>query len=218
MLRKKSKITSEALRAIWKQVPPDYYEVAISKNLIQKIWHGRRWRVLKKLLDLRTKRILDLGCASGHFTSRIQSYLMQAQVIGVDVYEPFIHFSREKYPGLDCVCADAHKLPFYDECFDVVVLSEVLDHVVDPKTVLLEARRILRDGGSLIVSLDELSLSFRIAWFFWIRVNPGKVWKGAHLHHFNNDSFERFLKANGFSIERRQVGFSGMIVFYKARK
>lgn len=215
---KKSKITFGALQKIWEQVPADYYEVATSRNLIQKIWHESRWQVLSELLDSRAKRILDLGCASGHFTFRMQSFLPKASVIGVDVYEPFIQLFREKYPELDCVCADAGSLPFEDHSFDTVVLSEVLDHVVDPKLVLFEIKRILRDGGKLIVSLDELSLAFRVLWFFWIRTNPGRVWQGAHLHHFNIDSFEKLLISSGFSVEKRETGFSGMIVFYKARK
>jgi SAM-dependent methyltransferase len=218
MAKKKSKITIAGLQKIWKQVPADYYEVATLKNPIQKIWHGRRWKVLKSLLSPKVNRVLDIGCASGHFTEKIKKYLPGAKVVGVDVYQPFLGFFRELNPKLLCVCADAHKLPFEDECFDVVILSEVLDHVVDPSLVLAEIRRVLRSGGRLIVSLDELSLSFRVMWFFWIRMNPGKVWKGAHLHHFDSQSFEQLLISSGFSIEERRVGFSGMIVFYKAHK
>lgn len=212
------KISNKDLTKIWKQVPVDYYDVATSKNLFQKLWHERRFRVLKRLLDKDAKAVLDLGCATGHFTVRIDKHLKKAKVTGVDVYKPFVDYLKKKYPKIECFLADAHDLPFENKSFDTVVVSEVLDHVVKPKKVLSEVRRVLRPGGSMIVSLDELSLAFRILWFFWIRVNPGRVWQGAHLHHFDEKSFEKLLRKSGFTIEKRDSGFLGMIRFYKARK
>lgn len=212
------KITGKKLKKVWEQVPADYYEVAIRKTLLQKFWHERRLMVLKELLDKDARLVLDLGCATGHFTSRIDDYLKKAKVIGVDVYKPFVDLFRKKHSKLECVWADAHDLPFADETFDTVIVSEVIDHVFDPKKVLSEVRRVLRPGGSLVISLDETSLIFRIVWFFWTRVNPGKVWRGAHLHHFNDESFRSLLRSSGFTIDKRKSGLLGMIRFNKARK
>jgi len=214
----KKKIAIEGLHKIWQRVPPDYYEAAIKRNVLQRIWHGKRLQLIKKLLDPETKRILDLGCAAGHFTTAMQAYLPDTRVVGVDIYEPFTSLFRKKYPRVACICADAHHLPFDKGSFDCVVLSEVLDHVVDPGVVLSEVRRVLASDGSLVVSLDELSLPFRIVWWFWIRLEPGKVWKGAHLHHFSSVAFERLLRLSGFSVEQRATGLLGMIRFFKARR
>jgi hypothetical protein len=59
---------------------------------------------------------------------------------------------------------------------------------------------------------------FRLAWFFWTKVGPGKVWRGAHLHAFSRDSFEKLLRESGFSIIERKTAFLGMIVFYCLEK
>ena len=213
-----SNIPLRTLRKIWQRVPSDYYEVAVRRNFLQRIWHGKRLKILTNLLDPEARRILDLGCAAGHFSAKIQASLPHAEVVGVDVYEPFVQLFRKRHPRVSCVCADAHHLPFTKGRFDAVVLSEVLDHVVDPRVVLSEVKRVLRPGGTLIISLDELSFVFRIVWWFWIRVDPGKVWWGAHLHHFTSESFERLLTLGGFSVVQRKAGFFGMIRFFRARK
>jgi len=54
--------------------------------------------------------------------------------------------------GLDVV-ADLHDLPLADASFDVVVCTEVLEHVAEPAVVLAELRRVLRPGGRLLVTV-----------------------------------------------------------------
>ena len=51
------------------------------------------------------------------------------------------------------VIADAAHGPFADQCADVVVCTEVLEHVIDPEAVIGEASRLLKQGGALVLSM-----------------------------------------------------------------
>jgi SAM-dependent methyltransferase len=68
-----------------------------------------------------------------------------------------VHFpnrvAMDVFPGSRVnVVGDAHHLPFSANCFDVVLLAEVLEHLVAPQQALDECRRVLRPGGRLVLS------------------------------------------------------------------
>jgi SAM-dependent methyltransferase len=96
-------------------------------------------------------RVLDLGCRDGALTS---AYLEGNQVVGVDIDRAAL--ARAEQLGIETAWADLDQpLPFADECFDVVVLAEVLEHLRFPEQVLQEARRVLRPGGVLVGSVPN---------------------------------------------------------------
>ena len=71
---------------------------------------------------------------------------------GLQVF--YANLSTAKQPHVQ---ADACALPFADERFDAVVCSELLEHVPFPPAVLVEAHRVLRTGGTLLVCVPFLS-------------------------------------------------------------
>lgn len=208
----------QLLERVLKQVPPDYYEQGFKINLLQKIWHGEKWKILEDLLEKNSRRILDVGCASGHITYKIKRLIPKARVVGIDVSKMFIDFAQKQYPEVEFICSDAHKLSFRARAFDAIVCTELLEHVVNPKKVLREIRRCLKDDGSLIVSMDSGSPLFRIVWFFWTKFGPGRVWRGSHLHQFTSESLRRLLLSNGFSLKNKRKAVLGMAVFFKVQK
>jgi SAM-dependent methyltransferase len=78
-------------------------------------------------------RILDIGSGTAHIKD------FRPDIISVDILS---------FPGIDVV-ADAHRLPFSDECFAGVVMLDVLHHLERPIEFLKEASRVLRPGGRL---------------------------------------------------------------------
>jgi SAM-dependent methyltransferase len=96
---------------------------------------------------------LDIGCASGGYTSALLAY-GAASATGVDPEAERIAQARERCAGdarLRFVVSDGEGLPFDDASFDGVLLNEVLEHVESEAQVLAEARRVLRPGGALAV-------------------------------------------------------------------
>lgn len=207
-----------SLTKILNQVPVNYYERGVQKNLLQRIWHSRKYKILVEFIDKDIKNILDVGCASGHVSSRIKHAFPNASVVGVDLYKKGIESAKVRHRDIDFVHADAKKLPFKDKSFDVILCTETLEHVTDPKLVLLEIKRVLQDDGSLIVSMDSGNFLFRTVWFVWTQFGPGKVWQGAHIQHFTGKILEKMIVDCGFVIEKKKEAMFGMAVFLKARK
>jgi ubiquinone/menaquinone biosynthesis C-methylase UbiE len=207
------KIPQKRLAEIWAQVPPDYYDRGVAQNPLQKLWHTRKLRHVINLLPPQTKKILDVGCSSALLTAEVAKQLPKSKVFGVDSYKKAIDFAKTKYPHLKLIVADAHRLPFKDKTFDLVICTETLEHVTDPKKSLLEIGRVLKKGGRGIISMDSGSLLFRTVWFFWTKTK-GKVWEDAHLHEFNARALEDLIKEAGFKINKKIYSHLGMAVTF----
>jgi len=96
-------------------------------------------------------RVLDVGCGEGQLTAAA-AHAGHA-VIGVDVAEEPLRRAREQHPGLDfrLVELDADwSLP--DASFDAVWAGETIEHVLDTAGWLSQVRRVVRSGGSLLLS------------------------------------------------------------------
>ena len=122
-----------------------------------------------ELIDLpRAATVLDLGCGTGVVTRAIAARDgFAGTVTGIDQSPKFIaaaeRLAVDDESG-DCVAfvvGDAHALDFADASFDLVVAHTLVSHVRDPLTVLAEAARVSRPGGSVAVfDGDYASLSF----------------------------------------------------------
>jgi len=209
------RVPQKKLLEIWKQVPPDYYDSGIKHNLLQKLWHTKKLNEVLKLLPKDVESALDVGCSSGMLTAEIAKALKTKKIIGLDSYEDAISFAKKKYPHIKFVVGDAHKLPFGNNTFGLIVCTETLEHVVDPKKTLTEMKRVLKKEGKAIISMDSGSLLFRTIWYFWTKTK-GRVWENAHLHEFNAKLLENLIKESGFKIKKKKYSHLGMSVIFLA--
>ncbi len=115
-------------------------------------------------------RVLDAGCGSGrHLCESFRT--PGVEVAGVDLNRAdlgkargFLSLMAREQKGRWLVAqADVTKLPFADGSFDVVICSEVLEHIVDNRTAVAELVRVLKPGGDLVVTVPRF-LPERICW------------------------------------------------------
>jgi SAM-dependent methyltransferase len=88
--------------------------------------------------------MLDIGCSDGRIAARVAARLGVPTVNGADV-------ELQPDARIDVTVYDGRTLPFDDRSFDLVTIVDVLHHAEDPAVVLTEARRVLRDGGAVVV-------------------------------------------------------------------
>lgn len=195
------------------QVPVDYYQKGIKRNIFQRVWHINKLKIVIRFIPGTPKKILDVGCASGWFIFRISKKFPKAQCYGIDIYDKGIKYAKKVYPKIKFKVADAHKIPYKKNTFDLVICTEVLEHLDDPQIAILEIKRVLKKGGFAVIELDSANLLFSIVWYLWRKL-WGKVWNDSHLHSFNVDKLEKMIKSCGLKIKDRQKFNFGMAMVF----
>jgi SAM-dependent methyltransferase len=158
--------------------------------------------------------IVDIGCGDGLATSVAAQVNPGHRFVGVDWSADAMRQARQR--GLTLVRAgvDGIGLPLASESADVVIMSELIEHLVDTDLALEQAWRILKPGGSLLLSTPNLAawynrglLALGIQPVFsevslrGVYGRPGSQVAG-HLHMFTSRALTGLLGARGFSAIR----------------
>lgn len=203
---------------ILNSVPPDYYQKGVRKNPLQRYWHRTKINFALKLLrEHNFNSCLEVGCASGYMISEIAKKHPKVKFHAIDAYAEAIKFAKGRYPQIKFTKAEAEKLPFKNNQFDLILCYETIEHVRDPRKAIREMRRVLKKGGHLILAMDSGSLSFQIIWFFWEKTY-GKVWQEAHINPYHHSDLKELILQSGFKIKNRYFTHFGLEVVFILEK
>jgi ubiquinone/menaquinone biosynthesis C-methylase UbiE len=152
------------------------------------------------------QRALDLGCGDGRFTAILSE--AGADAVGVDVADGALERARERHPAAEyLLAAPDGTLPLEDASVDLVWASEVIEHVGDTARWLSEVRRVLRSGGTLLLTTPDHGVlrRMRLAFVGWdAHFDP----VGEHLRFYTRRSLVALLEDFGFAVDqvRRRRG------------
>jgi SAM-dependent methyltransferase len=150
-------------------------------------------------------RVLDAGCGAGrHLCEAFRKE--GVDVVGIDLKwgdlcqaRGYLCLMEQKNGGRWCVMkGDVTRLPFADGVFDIVVCSEVLEHIPDAAAALREIIRILKPGGDLVVSVPRY-LPERICWLLSRAYHEEP---GGHIRIYKQRDLRHLLEDAGTSCER----------------
>jgi len=129
-----------------------------SQHSFLKRIHGSRLSSIKLLMgDTSQKKVLDAGSGEGYFLSTINA----KQKVGIELSEKRIKKAKKLFPNLEIKMGDVNNLPFDDDSFDIIVCSEVLEHVDGYEKAIKEFKRCIKPTGELILSFpNELAVCF----------------------------------------------------------
>jgi len=139
-------------------------------------------------------RLLDVGCASGHFLARARE--AGYEVRGLEVSDWAVSEGRKRL-GLDIVHGTIETAGFAGSAFDAVTMWHVLEHFDDPVASLRKVRDWLESHGVLVLECPN-SGSFDAAKY-------GSEWAGwripYHFWHFTPKSLKLILERSGFAVQ-----------------
>jgi methionine biosynthesis protein MetW len=152
------------------------------------------------------RRVLDLGCAAGGLAALLKAR-GPVEVVGVEKDAAYAEAARARCDTV--VHADVEALdPTGLGRFDCLVAADVLEHLVDPWTVLRTYARLLEPGGTAVVSLPNVahwSTHAALLRGSWPR-NPEGIHDATHLRWFTLRDARRLLAQAGLEVavvERR---------------
>lgn len=147
-------------------------------------------------------RILDIGCGNGTFSGAFLT--TGCRLVGVDTSPQGIEAARQQFPKArwEMIAADRDILEqLGEEAFDLVISTEVVEHLYAPKDWAKGCFGALKPGGRLICTtpyhgyLKNLMLSVFNKWDS--HANP--MWDGGHIKHWSRPTLSRLLSGAGFT-------------------
>jgi SAM-dependent methyltransferase len=132
--------------------------------------------------------VLDAGAGQGTLSAKLGA--LGFEVTSTDASPAAVAVLRERLPGR-VLEADVTALPFDEESFDSAVLGEVLEHVEDDGSALMEIARVLRPRGVLALSVPANPRLY----------GPSDVWAG-HVRRYTRAALIHACAGAGFTVER----------------
>ena len=132
------------------------------------------------------KQVLDYGVGSGFGTLLLSQHA--SRVVGVDVFPKTIAFCKKfhRKPNTKFIrIRDSYTTPFPDNHFDVVTSFQVIEHVKDVERYLCELRRVLKPGGTIIITTPNKG--YRLLPF-------QKPWNGEHIREYSNHGLQKEMR------------------------
>jgi|CXWL01.1.fsa_nt_gi Tfp pilus assembly protein PilF len=150
------------------------------------------------------KRVLDVGCGAGMLLHSFQK--RGWEVTGVEPTAAYAEFGSTRF-GIEIVPGFYTKETFPGQQFDVITLSQVLEHAMDPGQMLRDCRAALADGGLLFVGVPTLMRPQR-------PVHPNTL-AAPHLWIFSLPTLTRLLQREGFEVVASDCDFKGVMALAK---
>lgn len=192
----------------------------------------KRLRVIEDWLQAKADggplKVLDFGCGTG---DQVTFPLAQAghRVLGMDIHEPSIAAARRRYPlaNLEFATVPAGQTLRFDEGFDAIICSEVIEHLKDPSRLLTAFKDMLKPDGRLIIttpngrgpyellcSLERLLKRLGVHSIFRGLVPAERLqtqseagflnWQSQHVQFFKQGDLERMFLQSGFEVIARR--------------
>lgn len=163
-------------------------------------FQARRDMVFQLVQDLRlpvTAPILEIGCSGGPLLQRLSAQGYR-HLTGIDVSEAGIAVAQARgIPNVSCM--DGAHLDFPDASFDLVIASDVLEHIQDEAQALREWTRVLRPGGQLVVFVP----AFQFLWGKHDEVNQ-------HFRRYTAAQLAQCLHQAGLQVRRKSYWNVGL--------
>ena len=163
------------------------------------------------------KRVLDVGCGRGFYLQALTSFSFISQIHGIDINKDYLRVAKEH--GTDkrikIQQGSIYELPYPDSYFDMIICSEVMEHLDDEKKGLQELRRILKKDGILLVTVPNYNfpflwdpINFSLMKLFNTHVNKDIWWLAGiwadHMRLYKKDKLIQLVQKCGLRVTKTE--------------
>jgi 2-polyprenyl-3-methyl-5-hydroxy-6-metoxy-1,4-benzoquinol methylase len=161
--------------------------------------------IVKQIIKMSpsNQNILDIGCFSGELLNRVKiNQKVSNSYFGADL-ENYLskEFSFIKFCSLDFNDKNLNKV-FENQKFDIVILGDILEHLVNPWSALNNIEQIIQDSSRILISIPNSG-----HWYFRLKILFGKIeytnnglFDKTHLRFFTKKSSKELIKDSKFEI------------------
>ena len=175
----------------------EFYEGNQERSLRQEKRAQRHFRRLSRHAP-KPGRVLEVGAGDGYFLYAARKAGWQTE--GLELSQPRIDRAKEWF-GVTLKCADLLNAPFPDGSFDAITMFQLIEHVHDPKALLIRANRLLKPGGIMMLSTPNVLAYAR-------KNRDVNSWRiPRHLFFFTPKTLVRTAESLGFEVLRKQLRF-----------
>jgi SAM-dependent methyltransferase len=202
-----------------------YYDDMTDETKVSKFrawYHRSRYVKLTKFIMSHYKpkmKVADLGCGNCWWNTE------RVPVSGVDINEKMLKWAkRNGRLRAFKVSADLSKTGLPSKSQDIVIMSEVLEHLAEHKPVLDEVKRILKPGGTFLMTvpydffLGPFFILFNIncLWMGYVKGSVYHRYRCGHINHFTKGRLRETLQKNGLELTELHV-VNGLLLYGAAR-
>jgi ubiquinone/menaquinone biosynthesis C-methylase UbiE len=182
--------------------------MSYDRSILQWLLFGPSHRVLIRRIGAvageRKFRILDVGCGTGLFASRLRAALPGAEVCGVDLVSDMLSKGAPRWRHLagtvHPVQGDSERLPFPSGSFDFVTCANSFHHYPRQDRAIAEMHRVLKPGGRLLI-ID----GYRDAPWGWFIYDVCVAYREGEVHHASAKRFRELMSRCGLRAIAQRV-------------
>jgi len=194
----------------WRSASPKthgYHDYRADEPLYLETFRRRLDHVLRD--GPRSGRALDVGCAAGFCLQALRERGFEAH--GVEVSATIARHASERL-GFDTVhVGTLEGAPFANGAFDLIMLWDVVEHVVDPRALLVKVRELLAPDGLLVLETQNIDSAFaRLLGRRWQHYKHAE-----HIYHFTPATIRTLLGSAGFTVQALTPRFGGKYVSFQ---
>ena len=176
-----------------------------SQNPLQKLLINNFYNYLVSAIkDLELYSILDVGCGEGFSLNKLSEEGIGKKLEGIDFLKTAIEIGKNLHPNITLKQGNIYKLEYKNNSFDLVMATEVLEHLDDPRKGLKELIRVSKKYLLLSVPNEPF--------FMGANFLRGKNWSRwgndvEHIQHWTSRSFEKFVKSQRVKVIKKRHPF-----------
>lgn len=165
---------------------------------------------LVSLIDSDTKgnKVLEVGAAYGETLFYLKQNGIAAEAVGVDLFED--KNNKKNYKQVDNFIfgnIEQIELSQYNNYFDLILLPDVLEHLIEPKPVLNKLKNYLKAEGKIIVSMPNIRHYSAVSKIFFkgdFRYEESGIFDYTHMRFYCRKNIKELLETSGYKVIKQQ--------------